>query len=102
MDDATVGFLETSNKSTKQLHKLIMLLSNFTMYNKGYYLQVPLNLEPLQACEVSDKRLWIGNLDTRVNEYVSFYFVYKPIKYTLALSTYIIVKKYFNYYFKQI
>lgn len=42
---------------------------------KFIYLQVPLHLEPLQACEVSDKRLWIGNLDTRVNEYVPFYIV---------------------------
>lgn len=32
--------------------------------------QVPLHLEPMQQNEVCDKRLWIGNLDTRVNEYV--------------------------------
>ncbi|KOB74638.1 RNA binding motif protein 18 [Operophtera brumata] len=31
---------------------------------------VPLHLEPIQPSEVSEKRLWIGNLDTRVNEYV--------------------------------
>ncbi|CAH1645878.1 unnamed protein product [Spodoptera littoralis] len=30
---------------------------------------VPLHLEPFQHGEVSDKRIWIGNLDTRVNEY---------------------------------
>ncbi|GBP40966.1 Probable RNA-binding protein 18 [Eumeta japonica] len=30
---------------------------------------LPLHLEPIQHNEVCDKRLWIGNLDTRVNEY---------------------------------
>ncbi|KAM3961297.1 putative RNA-binding protein 18 [Aphomia sociella] len=30
---------------------------------------LPLHLEPMQQNEVCDKRLWIGNLDTRVNEY---------------------------------
>ncbi|CAG9783983.1 unnamed protein product [Diatraea saccharalis] len=30
---------------------------------------VPLHLEPMQQNEVCDKRLWIGNLDSRVNEY---------------------------------
>ncbi|KAF9824081.1 hypothetical protein SFRURICE_002202, partial [Spodoptera frugiperda] len=29
---------------------------------------VPLHLEPFQHGEVSDKRIWIGNLDTRVND----------------------------------
>ncbi|XP_068629768.1 probable RNA-binding protein 18 isoform X1 [Battus philenor] len=30
---------------------------------------IPLHLEPMKHNEVSDKRLWIGNLDLRVNEY---------------------------------
>ncbi|XP_046964503.1 probable RNA-binding protein 18 [Vanessa cardui] len=30
---------------------------------------VPLYLEPVQQREACDKRLWIGNLDLRVNEY---------------------------------
>ncbi|XP_047512416.1 probable RNA-binding protein 18 [Pieris napi] len=30
---------------------------------------IPLSLEPVQHTDVCDKRLWIGNLDTRVNEY---------------------------------
>ncbi|XP_063378363.1 probable RNA-binding protein 18 [Cydia fagiglandana] len=30
---------------------------------------VPLHLEPMQPKDLCEKRLWIGNLDTRVNEY---------------------------------
>ncbi|XP_013194837.1 probable RNA-binding protein 18 [Amyelois transitella] len=30
---------------------------------------VPLHLEPMHQSDVCEKRLWIGNLDTRVNEY---------------------------------
>ncbi|XP_053625558.1 probable RNA-binding protein 18 [Plodia interpunctella] len=30
---------------------------------------MPLHLEPIHQSEVCEKRLWIGNLDTRVNEY---------------------------------
>ncbi|XP_075969905.1 putative RNA-binding protein 18 [Anticarsia gemmatalis] len=30
---------------------------------------LPLRLEPMQQNDVYEKRLWIGNLDTRVNEY---------------------------------
>ncbi|VVC88844.1 unnamed protein product [Leptidea sinapis] len=31
---------------------------------------MPLHLEPLHPTDLCEKRLWIGNLDTRVNEYV--------------------------------
>lgn len=34
--------------------------------------QLPLHLEPMPSQEAPQKRLWIGNLDTRVNEYVYF------------------------------
>ncbi|XP_045490930.1 probable RNA-binding protein 18 isoform X1 [Colias croceus] len=30
---------------------------------------IPLHLDPVKPMDVCDKRLWIGNLDTRVNEY---------------------------------
>ncbi|XP_050678761.1 probable RNA-binding protein 18 isoform X2 [Leptidea sinapis] len=30
---------------------------------------MPLHLEPLHPTDLCEKRLWIGNLDTRVNEY---------------------------------
>ncbi|KAG5323975.1 RBM18 protein, partial [Acromyrmex heyeri] len=31
--------------------------------------KVPLPLEPIKANQVEDRRLWVGNLDLRINEF---------------------------------
>ncbi|CAH4037180.1 unnamed protein product [Pieris brassicae] len=47
---------------------------------------IPLSLEPVQQTDVCEKRLWIGNLDTRVNEYVSTCLLDSIIKNLIPIS----------------
>lgn len=58
-------------------------------------LQIPLHLEPVQQNETSDKRLWIGNLDLRVNEYVIL-----CVKFSTYYGSYFNLQKHeSNFYF---
>lgn len=36
--------------------------------------KVPLPLEPIKSNQVEDRRLWVGNLDLRIND-STFYFI---------------------------